>query len=153
MAKLLSTVSSGFDLIAEGWHPIAVTDAAWVPVRSGANKGKPRLSITYVITGGPSENRKLFDGGMFEGDGVRFTRLKLEALAPSVDWGDWEFPAGFDDAGAIEALRDALIAAEGYALVGHQEYNGERTERVRRVAPADADPQLAYDRDEDDGEY
>lgn len=159
MAKLLANVEAtrGYDLVPVGWYPIAISNVGWGPVKKGKSVGSPRLALEYSISEGPCEGRKLFDGGMPGGEGVGpgILRARLETLASDTDWGDFDFPDGFQDADGIERLKEALIGAEGYALVRHtvrddqppDPTTGERpmSAKVVNVAGPDADVVLAYE--------
>mgnify|MGYP001560328890 CR=1 FL=1 len=155
MVKLLSNV--GFALTRPGWHPLAVTDAKLVPVKSAKNLGAPQVSIEFTVTGQVDTGNHLWLYCALTGKAAGFGREKLEAIQPSVDWADYDwpddFPEGFGDAKAQARIKEALEACECYGEVEHVPSTtspGRMMDRLKTVIPFTADPPLAEDNE--DGE-
>ena len=160
MPKLLENAT--FDIIGKGWKPVAVSKVGFVPVKTGKHKGTYRIPLTLTITEGKYEGRKLFEGcmlSMLADEGKNppavFARRKLEALDPSTDWGDYDFPTNERDKAGIDELSDTLIGCTGYALVDHEPARDDPrrlVEVVKNLAPGDAEIEWSDDVDDEDDE-
>jgi hypothetical protein len=147
MARLLDGAT--FSLVATGWKPCRIADVKYVATASGANIGAPRISMQLKITEGAHEGENLFVSGMLAGKAARFARLKLEAIRPDLDWGDYEFPDDFNDAEGIARLREDLMGNDVWALVTHRlnPTTKKLTENVDTLHPADTDHEVEDDLD------
>ena len=158
MAKLLNPSVNPeveFKTVSKGWKPGAVKKVFLRPFKTGKNKGGPRLSVQYTVTGGKFEGENLFGSGGLVGDGAKYTRRDLVAIAPDIDWGDYELPDTKEMADAAlvrqyEAqLNEDLVGRECFILVGHGDgQDGEVQAEVKRVAPESADIEIPDDEDE-----
>lgn len=145
MGRLFAGVKAltGDEPVSKGWKYLAVKKAQWLPIKSGENRGQPRLALQITVVEPESEEGGIiFDGGVFSTDKSTGRLLgRLQVISPNEDWDNFEFPDGFDDAEGIERLSDALVGCEFYGLIRHTPRYDDREALqavISRVARQDA---------------
>jgi len=133
--------SREFEPLPVGRYPAIVTVCEYVA--QSARSGEPTLAWQFTVQGGDYDGRIGFlNSSLQVGDeatgkkDARWATMRIlkalgltEEYIKSKEW-DWEDPAVLDE----------LISKECVIVIGHEMYEGEKRQRVRRVLPVGGKP-------------
>lgn len=125
----------GFELIPKGNYPAIVDELEFTE----SSSGNPMIAVTYQITEGEFEGRKLFDYWVLAGKGAEFGLGKvkkfLTRVTPEVDLTAFN-PQSFADEGI--AIGRELVVSVKIQTQKKGEYKGEKRNQVADIlAPSE----------------
>jgi len=123
-----------FEPLPTGKHLSKLSSAEYV-AESGRS-GEPAIAWQFTVDGGEYDARKAFLNTSLQPQSRWSTQRILLALGLSkedVDALDWDT----DDPAGIQASLDELLDSPCVIVIGHEMFEGQKKQRVRRVLSAE----------------
>jgi len=134
-------VKTEFEPMAEGYYPAVLEE--WEAGNAKSGKKGPKVDLTWEVSEGPEEGRKLFR--TFSLDRKALWAFKQALVRMGVDQESLEGPVDLDD------IMSEVVGAACVLLVGQHEYDGTMRNNVKSVWPEDFVPSDGFlDDSEDD---
>ena len=123
-----------FEPLPTGRHLSKLSSVEYIAESS--RSGEPAIAWQYTVDGGEYDGRKAFLNTSLQPQSLWSTQRVLLALgmskeeADALDW-DTDEPAG------IQSSLDELLESPCVIVIGHEMFEGQKRQRVRRVLSAE----------------
>jgi hypothetical protein len=122
--------SRTFEPLPTGSHPAKCTGAQYN--EASARSGEPTIAWQFTVEGGEYDGRKAFLNTSLQPQSLWSTQRVMVALGKTkeeVDALNWDT----EDPDKIQADLDEMLEADCVIVIGHERFEGEKRQRVRRV--------------------
>lgn len=123
-----------FEPLPTGRHLCKMSQVDYVPESS--RSGEPAIAWQFSVDGGDYDGRKAFLNTSLQPQSLWSTQRVLMALGMSkeeVDALKWDT----DDPASIQSSLDELLDSACAIMIGHEMFEGQKRQRVRRVLSAE----------------